>query len=121
MRTLTIANGHGWRATSVAHRSQNGGRRRLADARGRRRESRVPTSPSSAGSNVIAATIITTTTMAAEKPSTATYGMPEISRPQIAITTVVPAKSTACPAVCNGVADRGLDLHARRRGSRDGG
>ena len=28
-----------------------------------------------------------------------TYGMPEIREPQIAMTTVVPAKSTACPAV----------------------
>ena len=55
----------------------------------------LPTAPITAGSNEIAASIITTTTSAAMYPSFATYGMPEIARPQIAITTVHPANSTA--------------------------
>ena len=53
----------------------------------------------SAGSNVSAARIMTATTMAAVKPSMATYGIPEMASPQMAITTVVPANSTAWPAV----------------------
>ena len=46
-----------------------------------------------------AAVIITATTIADMKPSFVTYGMPATARPEIAMTTVVPANSTACPAV----------------------
>ena len=79
---------------------------------------RVPASPSSAGSNVSAASIITATTIAAVKPRTATYGMPEISSPQIAMTTVVPANRTAWPAVATACPTDCFDLHARDAGSR---
>ncbi len=46
-----------------------------------------------------AATIITATAIAAMSPSRVTYGIPESTRPVIAMTTVPPANSTAWPAV----------------------
>ena len=58
-----------------------------------------PTTPSSAGTSVTAAAIMTSTTIADVKPSQVTYGIPASARPQMAITTVLPANSTACPAV----------------------
>ena len=59
----------------------------------------VPASPSNAGSNVIAAITETATTTADAKPMVVTVGMPATTRPQIAITTVVPANTTAMPDV----------------------
>ena len=59
----------------------------------------MPARPSSAGSSVIAATTETATTTADEKPIAVTVGMPATTRPQIAMTTVVPANTTAMPDV----------------------
>ena len=53
-----------------------------------------PTSPSSPGISVRAAATATATTTAVEKPRLATKGMPERARPQMAMTTVVPANNT---------------------------
>jgi hypothetical protein len=48
---------------------------------------------------VTAAVIMTSTTSADVSPSHVTYGIPATINPQMAMTTVPPAKSTACPAV----------------------
>ena len=48
---------------------------------------------------MIAAITDTATTTADEKPMAVTVGIPATTRPQIAITTVVPAKTTAMPDV----------------------
>ncbi len=58
-----------------------------------------PANPMSAGSSVMAAITITMTTMAAPKPMNVMSGMPATARPQMAITTVPPAMTTAWPAV----------------------
>ena len=42
---------------------------------------------------------ITATVMAAMRPITVTAGMPAMARPQMAMTTVAPANSTAAPDV----------------------
>jgi hypothetical protein len=60
---------------------------------------RGPSAPSSAGSSVTAAVTATTTATAALYPIVTTNGIPEKSSDTSAITTVVPAKTTAPPAV----------------------
>ena len=60
---------------------------------------RGPSAPSRAGSSVVAPATATTTAVAAQKPSFVTSGMPANSSDTSAITTVVPANSTAPPAV----------------------
>ena len=59
-----------------------------------------PAKPRKAGSNVIAAKIITATPMAADRPSVCTNGIGTTSRPSNATHTVMPANSAALPAVC---------------------
>jgi hypothetical protein len=59
----------------------------------------VPANPSSAGSRVVAASIATATTTAAEWPSPVTGAMPATVSDSSAMTTVDPAKSTAAPTV----------------------
>lgn len=46
-----------------------------------------------------AAIIMISTVPAVMSPSRVTYGMPATAIPQMAMTTVPPAKRTACPAV----------------------
>ncbi len=60
---------------------------------------RRPARPRKAGSNVTAATIATATVTAEAKPIVAIAGIPAMRSPAIAMTTVVPANSTALPAV----------------------
>jgi hypothetical protein len=58
-----------------------------------------PTKPSRAGSRVSDATMVTATTVAAPMASPFTKLMPMMSMPRREMTTVVPAKVTARPAV----------------------
>ena len=58
-----------------------------------------PVKPSSAGTNVTDATIITSTVAAAPAPRPRMKSTPIRKSPQSEITTVAPAKSTARPAV----------------------
>jgi hypothetical protein len=99
-----------WRDMNVAQRSHPPGRAPVTEwwaavrALRRRCGTRIelmcrPARPRTAGTSVTAATIITATAIADMNPSRATYGTPESTRPVIAMTTVPPANSTACPAV----------------------
>jgi hypothetical protein len=58
-----------------------------------------PANPRSAGSSVTAAITATTTMIAEAVAIMPTNVMPEIQSPRSAIATVVPANTTACPAV----------------------
>ena len=60
---------------------------------------RLPARPSSAGSSVRAASIVTATISADVQPIAAIIGTPASCRPAIARTTVLPAKRTESPAV----------------------
>ena len=64
-----------------------------------RGRSRSPARPSIAGTAVSATRTATATATAAATPITARNGIRATTRPQSAITTVVPAKITALPAV----------------------
>ena len=55
--------------------------------------------PRIAGRSVVAASTATATEIAAVKPRVVTRGIPATASEQSAITTVVPAKTTAPPAV----------------------
>ena len=59
----------------------------------------LPANPSSAGSSVMAATTATRTTIAAAVAIMPTNAIPEIHSPSSAIATVIPANTTAWPAV----------------------
>ena len=71
-----------------------------------------PRMPSSAGSRVSAASTITPTNSADEKPSVETYGTPANQSPHSAMATHMPANSDADPAVPIGDADRVMDREA---------
>ena len=58
-----------------------------------------PAKPSNAGSSVNDTATMTATVRADINPIRVTIGMPAMASPQIAITTVMPAKSTAEPDV----------------------
>jgi hypothetical protein len=58
-----------------------------------------PAKPSIAGINVTAMAIATSTVPAAASPMTVRKGMPTTDRPARAMTTVMPANTTAPPAV----------------------
>ncbi len=60
---------------------------------------RCPAKPSRAGSSVRARATITATAPADTRPMIVTAGMPAMARPMMAMTTVVPANSTAAPDV----------------------
>ena len=60
---------------------------------------RCPANPSRAGNSVSEMATITATVRAAIRPMTVTAGMPAMARPQMAMTTVAPANSTAAPDV----------------------
>ena len=60
---------------------------------------RVPAYPSSAGSSVNEAIIVTVTTVAAPTPNPETNATPINNMPSSEITTVIPAKVTARPEV----------------------
>jgi hypothetical protein len=67
---------------------------------GRRTESmRWPAKPISAGRRVSDPAAMIATVMAHIRPMLVTSGMPAMARPMMAITTVMPAKSTAEPDV----------------------
>ena len=57
------------------------------------------TRPISAGAMVSAATMVIATTRAAARPSAPTNETPEMYRPRMEITTVLPATTTAAPEV----------------------
>ena len=59
----------------------------------------LPANPSRAGSSVMAATTATRTTIAAAVAIMPTNAIPEIHSPSSAIATVIPANTTAWPAV----------------------
>ena len=63
-------------------------------------------SASTAGLTVTATTTVTATVAAATRPIWARIGMPESTRAASAMTTVVPAKTTALPAVAT---ERAID------------
>ena len=63
----------------------------------------VPARPSRPGSSVTAAAMETVTTSATAAPMPLIAGRPARNRPRMAMTTVVPANSTACPAVATAV------------------
>ncbi len=65
----------------------------------RRPTIRRPAKPSSAGSSVSASATMTSTVSPDISPIVVTIGMPAIAKPQMAITTVMPAKVTAAPEV----------------------
>ncbi len=67
---------------------------------------RGPTSDSTAGSRVSAASTATTTAIAAIKPIVVTSGMPATASEASAIVTVAPAKNTAPPEVAADAGDR---------------
>jgi hypothetical protein len=64
-----------------------------------RGSTRLPAKPSSAGSSVMATSTATATVPAAARPMTARNGMLTTASPASAMTTVMPAKTTAEPAV----------------------
>ena len=80
-----------------------------------------PAKPSSAGSSVSATATITATVSPAVSPMTVTSGMPAIARPQIAITTVMPANSDGRAGRRDRVAGGILDRQAALQVARDGG
>ena len=73
---------------------------------------RSPASPHSAGRSVSAATSITRTASAAQRPSIVTYGMPARARPAVARHTTIPENRTAGPVEAHR-AYRGLSLVRR--------
>ena len=72
----------------------------------------VPARPSRPGSSVIAAAIATATTSATATPIEVMAGSPARNRPRMAMTTVVPAKSTGLAGGGVRGAGRVLDAHA---------
>ena len=75
---------------------------------------RGPSTESRAGRSVTAAHTAVSTAIADVKPSNVTSGMSAIASEQIAITTVVPAKTTAAPSVATARAtDSGYSMPAR--------
>ena len=75
-------------------------------------------SPSRAGRSVIEATMVTATTVAAPIPRPLTNESPISSIPSSEMTTVVPANSTARPAVLMAVAVASSELRPRWTPSR---
>ena len=67
--------------------------------RSRRRGTRPPTAPNSAGSSVSAAITVNATTTAAATATPYRKLTPSANIPSIAITTIIPANSTARPEV----------------------
>ena len=80
----------------------------------RRLFTRCLTMPSSAGSRVTAATIVTATISAEPQPIIDIIGMPATCRPRIAMITVSPANSTDWPAVALARPIATGHRHARR-------
>lgn len=68
-----------------------------------------PAKPSSAGSSVTEATIANSTAKIALTAMPLTKEMPMMNRPSIEMHTVIPAKSTARPAVVSAVAHASSD------------
>ena len=65
----------------------------------RRLLTRLPATPSSAGSSVTAASIVIATMTAEAQPIIVIIGIPDTCSPAMASTTVLPANSTDRPAV----------------------
>ncbi len=79
---------------------------------------RSATKPSSAGSSVTEAIIVTSTVSDAPMPRPCTNDSPMSSRPSSEMTTVVPAKSTARPAVSMATPVASADVRPLRSSSR---
>ena len=71
-----------------------------------------PVKPSTAGTRVIATSTATTMVAAAARPISVRNGMPAIDSPASAMTTVMPAVTTRCPAVPTASRDRLTDVRA---------